>query len=63
MPRAVLVGRVDDADRRARVGQVQPEIAAPPDVAGQGLDGERRERGPTGELCEAGGVGGKQANP
>lgn len=52
---------VDDADRRAIAREVQPKIAAPPDVPGQSLDGERRDARPTRELFEAGGVGREQA--
>jgi hypothetical protein len=37
-PRVRFVGRIHDADDRAVVGKVDPEIAAPPDVAGERLD-------------------------
>ena len=62
-PGTVLLRRVDDADGGAGARKVQAEIATPPHVAGEGLDAERRSRGPTGEGFEAGDVGGKQENP
>jgi hypothetical protein len=57
---ALLFRRIEDSDRRPTAREGQPEIAAPPDVAGERLDAERRERAPTGEGLEAGGVGRKQ---
>jgi hypothetical protein len=58
--RALFFRRIEDSDRRTSARERQPEIAAPPNVAGERLDAERRERAPTGEGLEAGGVGRKQ---
>jgi hypothetical protein len=59
-PRVGLVRRVDDADERAVVGEVDPEVAPPPDVADERLDRGRRADRAAGQRLETGGVGREQ---
>jgi hypothetical protein len=49
-PRSLLVGGIDDADRGSAVGERDAKVAAPPDVAREGLDAERRQSVPKREL-------------
>ena len=54
--RVLLLDGINDADGGPVVGKSQAEVTAPPDVAGESLDGERRRESPAGEGFEAGSV-------
>lgn len=59
-PRVRFVGGIHDADERAVVGEVDPEVSASPDVADERLDRGRRAELPAGEGFQSGGVGREQ---
>ena len=59
-PRVRFVVGIHDPDERAVVGEVDPEVAASPDVADEGLDRGRRAELPAGERFQSGGVGREQ---
>ena len=59
-PRIRLIRRIDDADERTVVGEVDPEVPPPPDVADERLDRGRNAELPASERFQSGGVGRKQ---
>ncbi len=59
-PGVVLLPGIDDADDGALPGKAEAEVTAPPDVADERLDLERRPKRLARERLESGGVGRKQ---
>ena len=59
-PGVVLLPGIDDADDGALPGKAEAEVTAPPHVADERLDLERRPKRLARERLESGGVGRKQ---